>query len=98
MPLLDSEILYEKVAFRLRADVAANLQAYARYLESSPDHILNSALAFVFSKDKDFQDWKLRQTGSVDGPVSGKRGRSKKPGVVNGTDSGKPTLESLDRN
>lgn len=94
MPLLDSEIPYEKVIFRLRADIAANLQAYARYLESSPDHILNSALTFVFSKDKDFQDWKLRGTGSVDGPVSGKRGRSKKPGVVNRTDPVRPALES----
>ncbi len=90
MPLLDSEIFFEKVAFRLRADVSANLQAYARYLNSTPDHILNSALTFVFSKDREFQDWKLRETTATGEPVSGKGKRGKKAGGASVPNDGKP--------
>ena len=90
MPLLDSEIFFEKVAFRLRADVSADLQAYARYLNSTPDHILNSALGFVFAKDKEFQNWKLRETAASGEPVSKKGRRGKKAGPVNAAHDGKP--------
>ena len=90
MPLLDSEIFFEKVAFRLRADVSANLQAYARYLNSTPDHILNSALGFVFAKDKEFQNWKLRETAASSEPVAQKGKRGKKAGAANVTSDSKP--------
>ncbi len=94
MPLLDSEIFYEKVAFRLRADVSADLLAYARYLNSTPDHILNSALGFVFAKDKEFQNWKLREIAPsgalVSRPASQKGRRGNKASPVNAAHDGKP--------
>ncbi len=84
MPLLDSEIFFEKATFRLRSDVSENLQAYARYLSSTPDHILNSALSFVFSKDKEFQDWKLREANSA-GEALPQQPKRRKRGVPEST-------------
>lgn len=89
MPLLDSEIFFEKATFRLRADVSENLQAYARYLSSTPDHILNSALSFVFSKDKEFQDWKLREANAVGEAVPPKTKRPKRTGPASTVNEGR---------
>ena len=90
MPLLDPEIFYEKVAFRLCADVSADLQAYARYLNSTPDQILNSARGLVFRKDKEFQNWKLRETAPSSEPAAQKGKRGKKAGASNVTSDSKP--------
>ena len=90
MPLLDPEIFYEKVAFRLCADVSADLQAYARYLNSTPYQILNSARGLVFRKDKEFQSWKLWETSATGEPMSKKGRRGKKAGPVNAAHDGEP--------
>jgi len=40
--------------FRLEEPLAETLDSYAKFIGSTPDHIVASALRFVFWKDKEF--------------------------------------------
>ena len=40
--------------FQLEEPLAQTLDGYARFIGSTPDHVVASALRFVFWKDKDF--------------------------------------------
>jgi hypothetical protein len=40
--------------FRLEEPLAQTLDRYARFIGSTPDHVVASALRFVFWKDKEF--------------------------------------------
>ena len=40
--------------FRLEEPLAETLDSYAKFIDSTPDHIVTSALRFVFWKDKEF--------------------------------------------
>ncbi len=40
--------------FRLEEPLAETLDSYAKFIGSTPDHVVASALRFVFWKDKEF--------------------------------------------
>ena len=40
--------------FRLEEPLAETLASYAKFIGSTPDHVVASALRFVFWKDKEF--------------------------------------------
>ena len=40
--------------FQLEAPLAQTLDSYATFIGSAPDHVVASALRFVFCKDKEF--------------------------------------------
>ena len=40
--------------FRLEEPLAQTLESYAKFIGSTPDHVVASALRFVFWKDKEF--------------------------------------------
>ena len=40
--------------FQLEEPLAQTLDSYAQFIGSSPDHVVTSALRFVFWKDKEF--------------------------------------------
>ena len=40
--------------FRLEEPLAETLDSYAKFIGSTPDHVIASALRFVFWKDKEF--------------------------------------------
>lgn len=40
--------------FRLEEPLSHTLDSYAQFIGSTPDHVVGSALRFVFWKDKDF--------------------------------------------
>jgi hypothetical protein len=40
--------------FQLDEPLAQMLDSYARFIDSTPDHVVASALRFVFSRDKEF--------------------------------------------
>lgn len=40
--------------FQLEEPLAQTLDSYAKFIDSTPDHVVASALRFVFWKDKDF--------------------------------------------
>ena len=46
----------EKVTreFGLDEPLAQTLDNYARFIDATPDHVVSSALRFVFSRDKEF--------------------------------------------
>lgn len=40
--------------FQLEEPLAQTLESYAKFIGSTPDHVVASALRFVFWKDKEF--------------------------------------------
>jgi len=47
--------------FRLEEPVSLTLDNYAKFIGSTPDHVIASALRFVFWKDLDFKRWQKEQ-------------------------------------
>ncbi|MHB8486477.1 MAG: hypothetical protein ACYDCM_12235 [Candidatus Acidiferrales bacterium] len=47
--------------FRLEEPVSLTLDHYAKFIGSTPDHVIASALRFVFWKDLDFKRWQKEQ-------------------------------------
>jgi hypothetical protein len=47
--------------FQLEEPLAQTLDGYARFIGSTPDHVVASALRFVFWKDKDFDRFQKEQ-------------------------------------
>jgi hypothetical protein len=56
----------EKVTreFRLDEPLAQMLDSYAQFIDSTPDHVVASALRFVFSRDKEFDRLQKEQRRS----------------------------------
>jgi len=57
--------------FQLEEPLAQTLDSYAKFIGSTPDHVVASALRFVFWKDKDFdrlqkEEKKTRRTAQTD--------------------------------
>ncbi len=59
MPLIPSEPKKQRTQLHLRLDagVIADLDLYAGFIHSSKEYVIESMLAFVLRKDRDFQDW-----------------------------------------
>jgi hypothetical protein len=87
MPLL--EITTTKkltVTVLLEESIAKQVDQYAAFIKAPADEVVNSALAYVFGKDRDFQVFRtenpspkvssgLRVRKPVDGTLGKKRGR-----------------------
>ena len=43
------------------------LEDYARFIESSPDHVLNSALKKVLWRDRDYRKWRDQRRNAQSG-------------------------------
>lgn len=77
MPLLEV-VQNRKVSatIHLIDTTAAQLDQYAAFIKSSADEVIEQALAYVFSKDREFQDYlKSPQAASVSPSL-----RIRKPG------------------
>lgn len=58
MPLLEiNQVRRVSATVRLDATTAAQLDQYAAFLRASADEIVDKALGYVFSKDREFQDF-----------------------------------------
>lgn len=44
--------------FRLEEPVSLLLDEYAQFIESSPDHVLNSAIKKTLWRDQDYRKWR----------------------------------------
>jgi hypothetical protein len=52
---------------RMEEPVSALLDDYAQFIESSPDHVVNSILKKTLWRDQDYRKWReLRKTRSDD--------------------------------
>jgi len=54
----------DQITIKLDRDVVQNLEWYYRYLDSSPDYVINQCLVFIFRKDRQFHQW-----AAAHGPV-----------------------------
>ena len=58
MPLLDTnQIRHICASIRLDETTATQVDQYAAFIHASADDIVDKALNYVFSKDRDFQDF-----------------------------------------
>ncbi len=58
MPLLEvAQIRYVSASIRLTDSTAMQLDQYAAFIHATADEVIGQALAYVFSKDRDFQEF-----------------------------------------
>ena len=58
MPLLEViQTRYISASIRLTDSTALQLDQYAAFIHASADEVIDQALAYVFSKDRDFQEY-----------------------------------------
>jgi hypothetical protein len=58
MPLLEvTQTRYVSASIRLTDTTALQLDQYAAFIHASADEVMEQALAYVFSKDRDFQEF-----------------------------------------
>lgn len=58
MPLLEvTQIRYVNATIRLTDTTASQLDQYAAFIHATADEVIDQALAYVFSKDRDFQEF-----------------------------------------
>ena len=58
MPLLEvAQIHHVSASIRLTDTTAAQIDQYAAFIHASADDVIEQALTYVFSKDRDFQEF-----------------------------------------
>jgi hypothetical protein len=58
MPLIEvNQIRHVSASIRLDEVTAAQVDQYAAFIHASADEVVDKALNYVFSKDRDFQDF-----------------------------------------
>ena len=58
MPLLEvTQTRHVSASIRLSDSTATQVDQYAAFIRASADDVVEQALAYVFSKDRDFQDF-----------------------------------------
>ena len=58
MPLIEvNQIRHVSASIRLDEVTAAQVDQYAAFIHASADDVVDKALNYVFSKDRDFQDF-----------------------------------------
>jgi hypothetical protein len=58
MPLLEVvQTRYVSASVRLTDTTALQLDQYAAFIHATADEVIDQALAYVFSKDRDFQEY-----------------------------------------
>jgi hypothetical protein len=61
---------------RLEEPVNELVEDYARFIESSPDHVINAALKKVLWRDQDYRKWRDQRRNGSDRPQA-TEGRTK---------------------
>ena len=64
MPIVQREPTIVKREIRLEQPVNELLDDYAKFIESRPDHVVNSVLRKMLSKDRDYKRWKSQRTSA----------------------------------
>ena len=68
MPLISKVPEIVAREYKLEDYVAGAVENYARMIESTPDHVVNSALKMILFKDKDYSRWRKDRQ-----PTTGKK-------------------------
>ena len=79
MPLLEiNQIRHISAVVRLDETTAEQVDQYAAFIHASADDVVDKALNYVFSKDRDFQDFlKTPQAKQVASTLRVRRGPSR---------------------
>ena len=79
MPLLEINLSrYVSASVRLDESTAEQVDQYAAFVHASADDVVDKALNYVFSKDRDFQDFlKTPQAKQVASTLRVRRGRTR---------------------
>ena len=79
MPLLEvAQIHHVSASIRLTDTTATQIDQYAAFIHASADDVIEQALNYVFSKDRDFQDFlKTPQAKQVASALRVRRGPNK---------------------
>jgi hypothetical protein len=79
MPLLEiNQIRHISASVRLDESTAAQVDQYAAFIHASADDVVDKALNYVFSKDRDFQEFlKTSQAKQVASTLRIRKGPSK---------------------
>jgi hypothetical protein len=64
------------VEFQLEEPLLKTLNAYCEFIESTPDHVIPTALRLVFKKDYDFKRWLRAQKDAQKSQVEDKSNRT----------------------
>ncbi len=65
MPLISRVPEIVKREYKLEDYVAQAVENYARMIDSTPDHVVNSALKMTVFKDKEFSRWRKEQRAAT---------------------------------
>jgi hypothetical protein len=78
MPLLEiNQIRHISASVRLDESTAAQVDQYAAFIRASADDVVDKALNYVFSKDREFQDFlKTPQAKQVASALRVRKGSS----------------------
>lgn len=55
-----------KREYELQEPIATAVEKYAAFIQSTPDHVVNSALKMVIWRDVEFRRWRKQQQASAD--------------------------------
>ncbi len=55
-----------KREYKLQESIALAVEKYATFIQSTPDHVVNSALKMVIWRDAEFRRWRKQQQAQPD--------------------------------
>ncbi len=61
MSIIDKPPEMVKREYELQKPIAMVVEKYATFLQSTPDHVVNSALKMVIWRDAEFRGWRKQQ-------------------------------------
>jgi hypothetical protein len=71
MPLINKAPAIVTLEVKVEEPVKQLLEDYARFIESSPDHVVNSVIKRNLWRDQDYRKWReQRRAQSPDSPKS----------------------------
>jgi len=72
MSIINKPPQHVKREYELEEPVALVVEKYATFIDSTPDHVVNSALKIVLWRDKHFMNWRKQQQQAArkDVPIS----------------------------
>jgi hypothetical protein len=72
MPIINKPPQHVKREYELEEPVALVVEKYAAFIDSTPDHVVNSALKILLWKDRHFMNWrKQQQVTRKEVPITG---------------------------
>jgi hypothetical protein len=75
MSIINKPAEMVKREYELQEPIAVAVDKYAVFIQSTPDHVVNSALKMVIWRDVEFRRWRKQQQALDDRPTKMKATR-----------------------